>query len=150
MPEGKRKLAALMQTDIRGYTKMVERDEALAMELLEEHNNLIRSWVSNHSGHEIKFMGDAFLVMFPSALQAAREGLGFAMGRRPYMDLDSYRTQLLQPLELVAPTGCGYYIDVPQRTEHLAKIKIFKNWLMRVSRSESPSAAITQVDAQPL
>ena len=72
MTEEKRKLAALMQTDIRGYTRMVERDETLAMELLEEHNNLIRSWVSNHSGHEIKFMGDAFLVMFPSALQAAR------------------------------------------------------------------------------
>jgi len=72
MSEEKRKLAALMQTDIRGYTKMVERDETLAMELLEEHNNLIRSWVSNHSGHEIKFMGDAFLVIFPSALQAVR------------------------------------------------------------------------------
>ncbi len=72
MAKEKRKLSALMQTDIRGYTEMVERDEALAMELLEEHNNLIRSWVSNHSGHEIKFMGDSFLVMFPSALQAVR------------------------------------------------------------------------------
>gem|GEM_PF-2693389 len=70
--EEKRKLAALMQTDILGYTGMAERDESLAMELLEEHNNLIRSLVSNHNGHEIKFMGDSFLVMFPSALQAAR------------------------------------------------------------------------------
>jgi len=85
-----------------------------------------------------------------SALQAAREGLGFAMGRRPYLELDRYRTQLLQPFELVALTGCAYYIDVPQRTEHLAKIKIFKNWLIRVSRSEFPSAATTLVDAQPL
>jgi class 3 adenylate cyclase len=72
MAEEKRKLAALMQTDICGYTEMVERDESLAMELLEEHNNLIRSWVSNHNGHEIKFMGDSFLVMFSSALQATR------------------------------------------------------------------------------
>jgi class 3 adenylate cyclase len=72
MAEEKRKLSALMQTDICRYTEMVERDEALAMELLEEHNNLIRSWVSNHNGHEIKFMGDSFLVMFPSALQAVR------------------------------------------------------------------------------
>ncbi|UCF10599.1 MAG: adenylate/guanylate cyclase domain-containing protein [Candidatus Bipolaricaulota bacterium] len=72
MTEDKRTLAALMQTDISGYTKLVARDEQLALELLEEHSNLIRSSIANRSGREIKHMGDSFLVTFPSALQAAQ------------------------------------------------------------------------------
>ena len=83
------------------------------------------------------------------ALQAAREGLGFAMGRKPYIELDPYRPKLLQPLDVVAPTGCGYYIEVPQRAEHLAKTKILKNWLVQISQSLSPPVSKNPDDPQP-
>jgi len=39
----KRSLAAIMFTDIVGYTALVQRDEHLALELLEEHARLLRS-----------------------------------------------------------------------------------------------------------
>jgi LysR family glycine cleavage system transcriptional activator len=72
------------------------------------------------------------------ALQAAREGLGIAMGRRPYADLTLGRPRLVKPVDLIAATGCGYRLAVPQRAEHLAKVKLFTSWLTRASRMVYP------------
>jgi LysR family glycine cleavage system transcriptional activator len=71
-------------------------------------------------------------------LQAAREGLGIAMGRRPYTDLTLSQPRLVQPVDLVAATGCGYRLAVPQRAEHLTKVKLFTAWLTRASHLVSP------------
>ncbi|MBE0636022.1 adenylate/guanylate cyclase domain-containing protein, partial [Candidatus Bipolaricaulota bacterium] len=65
-----RKLAALMITDMVGYTRMSQHDEARALRLLQEHNVLIRESVAAHGGREVKHTGDGFLVEFPSALQS--------------------------------------------------------------------------------
>ena len=71
MPGEKRELAAIMFTDVAGYTALSHRDERLALELLEEHARLLRGHFQRHGGREIKALGDGFLVEFPSALQAA-------------------------------------------------------------------------------
>jgi len=65
-----RRLSALMITDMVGYTRLSQRNEALALRLLEEHNGLVRESVTSHGGREVKQTGDGFLVEFPSALQA--------------------------------------------------------------------------------
>ncbi len=70
MERTERKLTAVMVTDIVGYTTMAQRDEALALELLEEHRQLLRTRFTGHGGREIKTMGDGFLVAFTSALSA--------------------------------------------------------------------------------
>ena len=72
MPTEERKLAAIMFTDMVGYSALAQRDDKVALELLEEHRRLLREIFPQFHGIEIKTIGDAFLVEFGSALEAAQ------------------------------------------------------------------------------
>ena len=70
MPKGERRLAAIMFTDMVGFTSLAQSNEELAMRELKRHNGILRPIIRRHHGREVKTMGDAFLVEFGSALEA--------------------------------------------------------------------------------
>jgi adenylate cyclase len=75
LEDGRRKLVAIVFTDIEGYTSIVQKDEQIALGLLEEHNAILRSVLRQHHGREVKTVGDAFLIEFESALEAVLCGI---------------------------------------------------------------------------
>jgi len=67
-----RRLAAIMFTDMVGFSRQMGSNEARMLRLLEVHNQLIQQAVSEHHGVVIKTVGDAFLVDFPSVVHAVQ------------------------------------------------------------------------------
>ncbi|MCZ6704057.1 MAG: tetratricopeptide repeat protein, partial [Ignavibacteria bacterium] len=65
-----RKLSAIMFTDMVGYSALTQKNESLAIELLEIHRQLLRPLFPKHGGREVESIGDAFFVEFSSALEA--------------------------------------------------------------------------------
>ncbi len=68
---GTRGLAAIMFTDVAGYTALTQRNERHALRLLEEYRNVTREALPKFHGREVKTIGDAFMVEFTSALEAS-------------------------------------------------------------------------------
>jgi len=67
-----RRLAAIMFTDMVGYSALSQKNEALALELLNEHRKILRELFASYGGREIEAVGDGFFVECPSALAAAQ------------------------------------------------------------------------------
>jgi adenylate cyclase len=65
-----RRLAAIMFTDMVGFSALTQTDERHALELLTRHNELLRPFFWQFGGREINTEGDRFLVEFESALEA--------------------------------------------------------------------------------
>ena len=69
-PQIERKLAAIMFTDIVGFTKIMGDNETTALSILENQQSLINPKVKEHKGTIIKKMGDGLLIEFPSTVEA--------------------------------------------------------------------------------
>ena len=66
-----RKLAAIMFTDIAGYTEEMARSEAAAINLLNKKDSILKPLLKKHNGTYVKNTGDGSLSYFNSAVDAA-------------------------------------------------------------------------------
>jgi TolB-like protein len=88
MPDQKHQLAAIMFTDIVGYSSLLNEDENKAFDKLRKNQQIHKRLIKRYRGRWLKEMGDGILVSFHSnieavmcalALQKASEELGIAL-----------------------------------------------------------------------
>ncbi|OGV78366.1 MAG: hypothetical protein A3K19_20080 [Lentisphaerae bacterium RIFOXYB12_FULL_65_16] len=65
-----RRLAAIMFSDICGYSRRMGENEERALGLLAQHDKMIEAAVAEFGGHIIKRMGDGVLAEFQSAVRS--------------------------------------------------------------------------------
>ncbi len=70
-----RRLAAIMFTDIVGYTALMAESEQKGLRARERHRALVRPLVEQYHGESIEARGDESLSTFPTALDAVNCGL---------------------------------------------------------------------------
>src|SRR5688500_15425644 len=70
-----RKLAAVMFTDIQGYTSMFQEDESMTLKQVELHHRQIERIAEENKGHVIQYLGDGSLIIFDSVVDAVRSAV---------------------------------------------------------------------------
>ena len=68
--QSKRQLAAIMFTDMVGYSQQMQKDEENALKLLEKQWEIVEPILNEFGGNRIKTIGDAFYTQFHSVLKA--------------------------------------------------------------------------------
>ncbi|MDO8615142.1 MAG: AAA family ATPase [Dehalococcoidia bacterium] len=74
LPEG---TVTILFTDVVGSTDLTTaRGDEAARQVLRAHEELVRQQVQEHGGHEVKAMGDGFMMAFASARRAVACAVG--------------------------------------------------------------------------
>ena len=71
-PKDGRQLAAIMFTDVVGYTALAKENESAARTLLESQNEKLHPILEKHNGREVKTTGDTRIIEFTNALDAVK------------------------------------------------------------------------------
>lgn len=70
-----RQLAAIMFTDMVGYTALMQADEEGARVARLRHRTVLESALSAHDGQLLQYLGDGSMSIFPSAVFAVRAAI---------------------------------------------------------------------------
>jgi class 3 adenylate cyclase len=73
----KRRLVALVHADVKGYSSLMQRDEASTIEELILSQDGMKGLADKHDGHVVDTAGDGFLLEFVSAEDAVQFALDF-------------------------------------------------------------------------
>ena len=71
----KRKLAAIMFTDIAGYTALSSKDENKALTLLDKQEEILNPIIEEFNGTLHNRIGDGLLFTFPTVTDAIKCGI---------------------------------------------------------------------------
>ncbi|MBI4766848.1 MAG: hypothetical protein HY787_20010 [Deltaproteobacteria bacterium] len=66
----KRKLAAILSADVKGYSRLMGEDEEWTLRTLNTYKGLIRNLVGEHRGRVVASPGDNVLAEFVSVVDA--------------------------------------------------------------------------------
>ena len=69
---GRRQLAAIMFTDMVGYTALMQEDEKLAKQKRDRHRQVLQDSILKYNGEILQYYGDGTLSMFSSGVEAVK------------------------------------------------------------------------------
>src|SRR5579862_7335528 len=132
MPQD-RQLAAIMFTDIVGYTLLMGDDEQKALEILRTNRQLQRPVIEKYNGKWIKELGDGVLASFQTCTEAVicaseiqnvcneknefKLRIGIHLGEVTFEDNDIFGdgVNIASRLQTIAPIGGIWVSEVVQR-----------------------------------
>jgi LysR family glycine cleavage system transcriptional activator len=71
---------------------------------------------------------------YGQAIQAAVDGVGIAMGIRPYIDDDIAAGRLVAPFELSVPKGLQWYLIYREARRGEKEFDAFRRWIIEAAR----------------
>ena len=80
MPEQTRQLAAIMFTDIEGYTALMQQNEEKAIQARSKHRHIFNAITEKYKGRILQYYGDGTLSIFDSAIDAVKCGIEMQLG----------------------------------------------------------------------
>ena len=100
MEKLERKIAAIMLTDIYGYSKMMSNNESKALTLLAVHDEIVSDVITVHTGKILKKMGDAILAEFKSSVDALNCAIKIQDALKQYNDQKAAKRAKLKPVRM--------------------------------------------------
>ncbi|WP_458095779.1 LysR substrate-binding domain-containing protein [Roseomonas sp. WA12] len=89
-------------------------------------------WLAGAGLPALRPAGPVF-EFYGQALQAAADGIGIALGLRPYIDDDLRAGRLVAPFVLPVPKGRGWHLVFRERRRAEPGFVAFRDWLLRQS-----------------
>lgn len=96
MPQYSRQLAAILFTDIVGYTGMMQQNEENALQIMSRYTRVLDKLITDHGGKILNDYGDGNLCSFSSATQAIQCAL---------LIQQAFQTDLKVPLRIGLHVG---------------------------------------------
>src|SRR6266540_2346991 len=67
-----RKLAAIFHADVKGYSRLIGKDEVTTLRIVASHLAIMKTLVGQHGGRAVGSRGDSLLAEFPSVVEAVQ------------------------------------------------------------------------------
>ena len=107
-----RKLAAIMFTDIAGFTALSGKDETKALSLLDKQKEVIIPIMDEFNGTLHKEMGDGLLFTFPTVTEAVKCAIKIQEVAKKYNLPAGYHQNLQQPAQSYPDQSCVFQFAV--------------------------------------
>ncbi|MEE9464169.1 MAG: adenylate/guanylate cyclase domain-containing protein [Candidatus Neomarinimicrobiota bacterium] len=134
-----RKLAAIMFTDIVGYTALMGEDEAKALQLLQKNRGLLKPIIEQFHGEWLKEIGDGTLSSFNSAVEAVNCALAIQHVLKDDPDLKLRIGIHVGDVVFEEGDVFGDGVNIASRIEPLAVPPSSTTWIMITWRAPHPN-----------
>ena len=115
--EAERRLAAVMFTDVQGFTALMQSDEALALAMREKYKRTLEEQHEVFGGTISQFLGDGSLSTFPNSVDAVACAIAMQRVLREPLEV-AVRIGIHVGDVIVEPTGIvGDAVNIASRIE---------------------------------